>query len=99
MNTPEPGSQIPDPPPPGETGRELTAAEAAAVITHQIQVAKAAQRGVKKIRLCGFDCHREGRYIALSFRFWKAPYAGYTVRVSRAWASIIYARLGQLLGA
>lgn len=77
----------------------MTGVEAAAVLAHQIRVAKAAQRGIKKVRLCGFECRREGRYIALSFRFWRAPYAGYTVRVSRAWASVIRDRLAAVLEA
>jgi hypothetical protein len=87
----------PEPLPPGETGMELTGVDAiAAIELAQMQLRMAAPP-VERLTLSGLDIRRDGRWIAFTCRFFGRP--GLTVRLARAWAERLRARLTEVLDA
>lgn len=81
-----------DAPPPGEVaGDELTAAEFAAAVDGWFKP--------PRLTLGAIYAERQGKWIVLSFTFRKAPWAGYRVKISTAWARVLRGRLSQALDA
>lgn len=46
-----------------------------------------------RLTLADVSVTREGRWIVVTFKFWKAPWAVRTVKISRAWAQVVVGRL------
>lgn len=82
---------IPDPRPPGETGVELLGPAATAAITRAFQIPRL------HVTLADIDVRREKRWIVLRVKFRKAPASDITIRISRAWATVLRNRLSKVL--
>ena len=81
--------------PPGETGRELTGADAFAAL-HDALVDITAEPKLR-LTLSDIQVRRTGRWVVLTVRYRKRPENEVTIRISRAWAQVLIGRLTQAL--
>jgi len=51
-----------------------------------------------RLTLGDIEVTRQGAWVFVVVCFRKAPWAGYTVRLSTAWATVLWQRLGKVLG-
>lgn len=79
------------PAPLGESGRELSSAEASAAIERWLKP--------PRLTLGAVSVTRQGRWVVLSISFRRAPWAGYTVRLSTPWAKVLRNHLSKVLDA
>lgn len=75
--------------PPGDTGTELTGAEASAALERWFQR--------PRLTLGSISVIREGRWVLISVTFRKAKWAGVTLKLSRAWAVVLFQQLRKAL--
>jgi hypothetical protein len=84
-------------PPPGETGTELTGSDAIAAIDDALQAIVQPARA--HLTLKDIDVTRVGRWVVLKVKYrGKGPDNEVTVRISRAWATVLTGRLQRVLG-